>query len=204
MKQGQVNKKFIAASVGMMCAISVAAGLAAWPKIRGIVKARTQLAAQAREFDAAREAADAVRQYQLREKADVGERLAVYDAKLPAGHGLPDLLAAVQQACSAAGVSNVMIATLEAEPMDDANGDAVAGQEGRCLRVPITLSGSGDYRSVASMLGNLATGRRLVLVTELTLDKAEAPSSDVVFRASAEAYCFVEEAGNQMRAQAPR
>ena len=204
MKQGQVNRKFIAASVGMMCAITLAAGLASWPKIHRIMKTRTQLSAQAREFEAAREAADAVREYQVKEKAGVVERLAHYDMSLPAGQNLPDLLASVKQACTAAGVSNVMVSTMETDPMDDVNGDAVTGEEGRCHRIPITLSGTGSYRSIATMLSSLATGKRFVLVTELTLDKAEAPSSNVTFRASAEAYCFLEEAQNRMRAAAPK
>jgi len=199
MKQGQVNRKFVITAVGMVAAISLTAGVAGWPRLRGISKTRSQLDAQTRESDVARDAADAVRDYNLKEKATVCQRLAIYDAKLPAGHCLPELLAAIKAACTATGVPNVSISTQEAEPAEDADGNELTAAEGTCNRIPIIISGTGSYRDVATLLANLSAARRLIVVTELNVDKAESPSDRVAFRAEAEAYCFLNDQKNSTR-----
>ena len=181
----------------MVCAISVAAVLAAWPRIHGIMKTRARLAAQAREFDRARDAADAVQTYQLEEKAVVTGEAAEYDAKLPAGECLPELLAEVKRACLAAGLASVTITTRPVEPLELADGQPVEGQEGRCNRVPIVLSGTAGYRGLAALLGNLASGRRLVIVKTLNLEKAEASAAQITFTAEAEAFCFIRPADSE-------
>jgi len=199
MKQGQVNKKFVVTAIGMVAAISLTAGVASWARLRGISRTRSQLAAQATECDGARDAADAVREYQLEEKADVSRRLAVYEAKLPAGQCLPELLAAVKAACTAARMPNVSISTQEAEPAQDADGNDIAAADGTCNRIPIVISGTGGYREVATLLGNLSAAGRLIVITELNIDRAESPSDRIAFRAEAQAFCFMKDQQNNTR-----
>jgi len=199
MRQSQVNRRFVFTAIGVVAAISLTAGVASWPRLCGISKTRSQLDVQARESDGARDAADAVREYQLREKAEVSRRLAIYDAKLPAGQCLPELLAAVKTACAAAGMPNVSISTQEAEPAEDADGNDVAAADGTCNRIPVIISGTGGYRDVASLLENLSAERRLIVIKELNIDRADSPSDRVVFRAEAEAYCFLKDERKRQR-----
>ena len=192
MKQGQVSRRFIVASLGMMCAISSVSGAISWPKVSSIMSVRKELLKQAKEFDTAAQAAESVRTYIAREKAVVTAQLEEYDAKLPAGEALPELLAEVKRAGKAASIADMAISTQETELFEDADRNTVEGVEGQCRRQPLVLSGRADYRSVAILVDGLLKGRRLVLVRELMVDKPE-QSGRLTFRAEADAYCFLKQ-----------
>jgi len=191
MKQTQVNLTFLAAAGCMLCAISAAAGAITWPKVATIVGVRKQLIEQVREFEAAKEAACFVQAYQEHQKDIVTALLEQYDAKMPVGESVPTLLADVKMACAAAGVGDVAIVTREPEALnpDAQQQDGQSSLELYCL--PLVLTGRGDYRSLAAMLTNLAAGRRLVLVRELSAEKPENAGQAIVFRAEADAFCFL-------------
>ncbi|HUS57399.1 MAG TPA: hypothetical protein VM141_02000 [Planctomycetota bacterium] len=196
MKQGQISRKFICGSLGMMCAISSVAGALSWPKVSAIMQMRTELRKQVGEFDRAAEASESVRKYKGSESARLAVQIAEYDAKLPAGEALPELLESARRASQAARITDMIISTREPDRLEDIDESLLQNNDGQCYRQPIVLSGRTDYRSFAVLLGDLAKGRRLVLAREFILEKIE-PAGDVAFRAEADAFCFLKTKGRR-------
>jgi len=190
MKQGQVSRKFIVASLGTLCAISSVAGAVSWPRVTSIMSVRKELMKQAKEFDDASEAAESVRTYVSQEAEEVKAQQQEYDAKLPASEALPELLAEVKRAGKAASIADLAISTQQTEQFEDADRNTVEGLDGQLFRQPLVLSGRADYRSIAMLMDALLKGRRLVLVRELMMERAEG-GRGLSFRAEADAYCFL-------------
>jgi|GEM_PF-5994428 len=192
MKQERVNKTFVFATIGMLCAISTAATAVAYPKVARVIKVRDGIAAAEREFELCKKAASSVDAYYETEMPVISASLAKYDAKLPAAERLPELLADVKRACRAAGIAGVSISTQRATPNKLRDSRLSRCAAGVLHKVPLSVTGTSTYRGVAALLNNLAAGPRLVLTNSIIIKQADQRSGLISFRAQVEGYCFLE------------
>ncbi|NQT21243.1 MAG: type 4a pilus biogenesis protein PilO [Planctomycetes bacterium] len=190
MKQRPLNKKFLFTAVGILCLISAAAASAAYPKINGIMKNRDELLKGKEQFELCKQAVVSVEDYNIH-KPVIAMYLKRYEAGLPAGERVPELVAQVRAACRAAGVANVSIITRRAELMTKGRDPVAVCEDGAIHKLPVAVAGTGTYRGIALLLNSLATGRRLVVTRSLTIEQPEQGSKLVRFQAEAEAFCFL-------------
>lgn len=191
MKQRRFNKKFVFTAVGMLSLISAAAASAAYPKINAIIKSRSEFLDGTKELELCEEAVASIEEYNLKDKPVIAMLLARYQASLPAGEHVPELVHEVRRACRANGVTSVAITTRKAKPIMKGRDPIAAGADGAIHSLPIAISGIGTYRGIAMLLNTLAKGRRLVIAKSLNIEGPEQGSTLVRFRAEAEAFCFL-------------
>lgn len=191
MKQRRFNKKFVFTAVGMLCLISAVAASAAYPKINAIIKSRSEFLDGTKELELCEEAVMSIEEYNLNDKPVIGMLLAKYQASLPAGEHVPELVAEVRRACRAFGVRNVSISTRKAELIVKGRDPIAVCADGAIHSLPIAINGIGTYRGIAMLLNTLANGRRLVIAKSLNVEGPEPGSTLVRFQAEAQAFCFL-------------
>jgi len=190
-KQEWVNKKFMAATIGMLCAIAAAAAAVAYPRVTSIVKIRDELITGRHEFELFEEATASVDTYHDTEMPVISASLAEYDVKLPAGERLPELIAEVRRACRASAITDISIVTQGPRPLDPAGEQLAEFPDGLLHSLPLELAGTGTYRGLAALLNNLAAGRRLIVVKSFSIREADGHSGLIAFRAEAEGFCLL-------------
>ena len=191
MKQPRFNKKFVIGTVALLCVISLGAGAAAYPKIHSLVHMRRELVRGEGDFNLFREAALSVETFRVAEQPIVDTLLRNFDARLPAGEQIPELIGDIRHAGREAGIENMTIVTNRPSRMEIEDERLARCDEGHLHRVPVNLSGTGTYRGLAALLAELATGRRLILAESLRIEKHERIRSMVRFSIEAEAFCFL-------------
>jgi type IV pilus assembly protein PilO len=118
-----------------------------------------------------------------REKELLEQRLAEALAELPEDKRIDELLQLFQDRASKAGLE---IGTIEPQP---------AVTEGFYARIPIPMTVSGNFHEIATFFDSLGRLRRIVNVTNISLDQPKDMSGKVVLSAKfmLTAFMFVEQ-----------
>lgn len=193
---GSVRRGFgLALGAGLMV-LAVVSVVVLRPNWRTIQQSKQQIELTHKVLAEARAAVPQIEAYEQSERDMIQALVARARQQIPDDEQLPLLLNQLQTAARRAGMENVSISTQRPQPLsarqlgEERDDRQVPCRERGCWRVPVSLSGSGEYLRIANLLDQLARCERLVTVSSVRVENAQGDGRRLGFELQLDAYCL--------------